>query len=204
MRVVLDTNIIVSALIRPGGDLEPVLRSLRDGEYTILYAQRSLDELMDVLARPRIRDKYGLTTDDDVESILALILLRGEAVVASKEIVACRDPKDDLFLNVAVSGQADAIVSGDEDLLVLHPFEGIPILSPAEFLTRLREVRGRVTSGTRTSTVTMRNGKELGEAVPTGQMMAEMMAGIEQNDPTAAGRSHISLIGQSGGADGYA
>ncbi len=141
MRVVLDTNIIVSALIRPGGDLEPVLRSLRDGEYTILYAQRSLDELVDVLARPRIRDKYGLT-DDDVESILALILLRGEAVVASKEIVACRDPKDDLFLNVAVSGQADAIVSGDEDLLVLHPFEGIPILSPAEFLTRLREVRG--------------------------------------------------------------
>jgi len=141
MRVVLDTNIIVSALIRPGGGLGPVLRGLRDGEYTMLYAQQPLDELVDVLARPRIRGKYGLT-DDDVEGILALILLRGDAVVVSQEIVACRDPKDDLFLSVAVSGQADAIVSGDEDLLVLHPFEGISILSPAEFLTRLREARG--------------------------------------------------------------
>lgn len=128
MRVVLDTNIIVSALIRPGGGLGPVLRGLRDGEYTMLYAQQSLDELVDVLARPRIGGKYGLTDDD--------------AVVVSQEIVACRDPKDDLFLSVAVSGQADAIVSGDEDLLVLHPFEGISILSPAEFLTRLREARG--------------------------------------------------------------
>jgi predicted nucleic acid-binding protein len=49
-------------------------------------------------------------------------------------IRACRDPRDDKFLEVAVNGRADAIVTGDQDLLVLNPFQGIPILSPAGYL----------------------------------------------------------------------
>jgi predicted nucleic acid-binding protein len=52
---------------------------------------------------------------------------------------ACRDPKDDKFLEVAVAGKADVIVSEDEDLLVLHPFRGIPIVGPAQFLEMLAE-----------------------------------------------------------------
>jgi putative PIN family toxin of toxin-antitoxin system len=92
-----------------------------------------LEELVDVLNRPRIRHKYGLT-EEDIQTLLGLILLRGEAVMPEQQITACRDPRDDKFLEVAVAGEADLIVSGDQDLLVLHPFGAIPILSPAEFL----------------------------------------------------------------------
>jgi putative PIN family toxin of toxin-antitoxin system len=136
MRVVVDTNILVRALIIPHGTVGPVLLRLRQGDYVLLYAQSLLEELVDVLNRPRIRQKYGLT-DQDIETVIGLILLRGEAVAPQERIVACRDPKDNKFLEVAVSGKADVIVSGDEDLLVLHPFAGIPILPPHAFLRML-------------------------------------------------------------------
>ncbi len=93
---------------------------------------------MDVLNRPRLRAKYGLRPED-AAAVLKLILLRGAEVRPTRRITVCRDPKDDKFLEVAVAGRADAIVSGDLDLLVLSPFEGIPILEPAEFLARLAE-----------------------------------------------------------------
>jgi putative PIN family toxin of toxin-antitoxin system len=136
MRAVVDTNVLVRALIKPHGTVGPVLLRLRHGEYTLLYAGSLLEELVDVLNRPRIREKYRLT-DLDIQAIVSLILLRGEVVVPEERITACRDPKDDKFLEVAVAGKADVIVSGDQDLLVLHPFAGIPIVSPAAFLQML-------------------------------------------------------------------
>lgn len=60
-------------------------------------------------------------TDEDVKTLLALLLLRGEAAALQDTITACRDPKDNKFLEVAVAGNADAIVSGDDDLLALNP-----------------------------------------------------------------------------------
>jgi putative PIN family toxin of toxin-antitoxin system len=136
MRAVVDTNVLVSALILPHGSVGPVLLRLRVGQYTLLYAQPLLEELVDVLNRPRIHHKYGLS-QDDIQSVVALIMLRGEAVAPELRIVACRDPKDDKFLEVAVAGRADVIVSSDQDLLALHPFETIPIVRPADFLTML-------------------------------------------------------------------
>jgi uncharacterized protein len=138
MRAVVDTNILVRALIKPQGTVGPILLRLRYGEYTILYAQPLLEELVDVLNRPRIRKKYQLT-EADIQTLVSLILLRGEAVRLLQRITACRDPKDDKFLEVGVSGKADVIVSGDGDLLELHPFAGIPILTPAAFLSWLDE-----------------------------------------------------------------
>ena len=113
-----------------------MLTHLRHGEYTLLYADSLLDELVAKLALPRIRGKYHLN-DEDVETVLALILLRGELVVPQRRITVCRDPQDDIVLEVAVEGQADFVVTGDNDLLVLHPFEDIPIVGPAEFLRAL-------------------------------------------------------------------
>jgi putative PIN family toxin of toxin-antitoxin system len=136
MRAIIDTNILVRALIMPHGSVGPVLQHLRQGDYIMLYAPSLLAELVDVLSRPRIRTRYGLS-DEDIKTVLRLILLRSEAVTPTRTITACRDPKDNKFLEVAVAGQAEVIVSGDEDLLVLHPFEGIPIISPAEFLKLL-------------------------------------------------------------------
>jgi predicted nucleic acid-binding protein len=62
------------------------------------------------------------------------VLDSAELVSISERIAACRDPKDDKFLEVAVSGRADLIVSGDADLLAINPFRGIPIVTPAAFL----------------------------------------------------------------------
>jgi putative PIN family toxin of toxin-antitoxin system len=137
MRAVIDTNILVRAVIKPMGTVGPVLRRLRDGDYVLIYSEPLLTELVDVLNRPRIKDKYGLASED-IEIIVALILLRGEAVVPTKRITICRDPKDNMFLEAAVDGVADIIVSGDDDLLQIEAFERIPIVSPGEFLSKLR------------------------------------------------------------------
>lgn len=133
MRVVVDTNILVRALIQPTGSVGPVLRRLRDGAYTLLYSESLLEELVDVLNRPHLRGKYHLD-EEDIKTLLALILFRGVEVEPNAQVRACRDPRDDQFLEVAAAGEADVIVSGDEDLLTLHPWRGIPIVTPARFL----------------------------------------------------------------------
>jgi putative PIN family toxin of toxin-antitoxin system len=92
--------------------------------------------LIDVLNRPRLRLRYSLR-QEDIESLVKLLLLRGEVVEPARNIAACRDPKDDKVLEVAVEGKVQFIVTGDEDLLVLSPFEGILILGPSEFLRSL-------------------------------------------------------------------
>jgi putative PIN family toxin of toxin-antitoxin system len=138
LRAVVDTNILVRAVIKPLGSVGPVLRRLRDGAYVLLYSEPLLTELVDVLNRPRIRDKYSLTPDD-IETVVALVLLRGEGIVPTRRIDICRDPKDNMLLEAAADGNADVIVSGDKDLLDLEAFEEIPIIGPADFLARLGE-----------------------------------------------------------------
>lgn len=136
MRAVVDTNVLISAVIRPQGRVGAVLLQLRQKAFLILYSQSLLEELVNVLSRPRFRHKYGIG-DDDIATVIRMILLRGEPVEIDEEISVCRDPRDNKFLEVAVAGKADVIVSGDSDLLVLHPFRGIDIIAPADFLTRL-------------------------------------------------------------------
>ncbi len=136
MRAVADTNILVRALIKPQGTAGPVLRRLRDGAHRLLYSESLLAELVDLLSRPRIRNKYGITPDD-VATVLTLIDFRGELVMPQRRITVCRDPNGNQVLEAATAGRADVIVSGDDDLLVLNPFEGIPIVVPADFLAML-------------------------------------------------------------------
>lgn len=136
MRAVVDTNILVRSIIKPQGSVGPVLQRLRRREYTLLLSRATLDELVDVLHRPRLRVKYSLT-DSGLRAVIRLIVLRSELVRPSERTAVCRDPKDDMFLEVAAAGNADVIVSGDEDLLILDPYAGIPIVSPGRFLAML-------------------------------------------------------------------
>lgn len=136
MRVVLDTNILVRARLNPEGTVGPVLDLLRGSHYTYLYSKQTLEELIDVLGRPRMVNKYGIRADE-TEALANLLILRGEEIRPATRVTVCRDPKDNKFLEVAATGRADVIVTGDEDLRVLHPFRGIPILGPREFLTML-------------------------------------------------------------------
>ena len=113
-----------------------MLHRLRQRDYTLLLSRATLNEIVEVLHRPRLRSKYQLS-DEVLRAAIRLIVVRSELVHPDVQITVCRDPKDDKFLEVAVAGQADVIVSGDEDLLTLTPFTNIPIVSPARFLALL-------------------------------------------------------------------
>ena len=95
-------------------------------------------ELNDVLGREKF-NRY--LTEAERERFLRSLLREARLIEIREKVQACRDPKDDKFLELAVNGGADYIVSGDEDLLVLDPFRGIPILTPDNFLYALSEDR---------------------------------------------------------------
>src|SRR5690606_42160047 len=129
-RWVLDTNVLVSRLLLPGSvPARAVDHALARG--VPLVSDETLAELVQELSRPKF-DPY-VSRRDRREYIRRL-----GGVVRVVEIrwrdAACRDPKDDKFLHVAVNGEAEAIVSGDRDLLALHPFHGVDIIAPAAFL----------------------------------------------------------------------
>lgn len=136
IRAVIDTNVLVSAVILPTSAIGTVLRLMRHDRFTPLYCHETIEELARVLARPRLRTKYHVD-ERDIRTVLDLVLLRGTAIELAERVTVCRDPKDDVFLSLALSGSADFIVSGDNDLLSLHSFRGIPIITPAEFMRRM-------------------------------------------------------------------
>ena len=92
-------------------------------------------ELSAVLSRSKF-DRY--VTVDDRERFLAMLLARSALIEVVVKVQECRDPKDNKFLELALSGDAVCLVSGDRDLLVLNPFRGLPILAPSDFLVWLR------------------------------------------------------------------
>jgi len=103
---------------------------------TRLKSRTTEGQLFAVLARPHIAALIEPGTVDWIRGLMA----RAEAIVITERIAACRDATDDKFLELAVNGKADLVVSGDADLLVLNPFRGIPIVPPA---TVVRETARR-------------------------------------------------------------
>ena len=136
MRAVIDTNVLVSGLIRPRGTPGAVLRALRDRRFIAVVSPPILDEIIDVLSRPWLRGKYAID-DRGVETFLRLLVLRAEIVEPHSEIRRCRDPHDDKFLEAAVDGRVDRLVSGDADLLELGSIEGVAIVDPSSFVDEL-------------------------------------------------------------------
>ncbi|MFN8371596.1 MAG: putative toxin-antitoxin system toxin component, PIN family [Anaerolineae bacterium] len=129
-RFVFDTNTLVSALLfEESVPAQAVWRARREGQ--LLHSQATLAELKTVLARPKFAKYVTVSEREDF-----FTALQREAVVVNviDTVNDCRDPKDNKFLELALSGQADFIISGDDDLLVLHPFRGIDILTPRKFI----------------------------------------------------------------------
>jgi putative PIN family toxin of toxin-antitoxin system len=129
MRIVLDTNVLVSAALKrssiPGRAAHLVQRS-----GGLLKSQATEQQLFEVLARPY----FDPLIDPDTRAWLKELLMAAEPVTITERIAACRDPTDDKFLELAVNGHSDLIVSGDGDLLALNPFRQIPIVTPAAFV----------------------------------------------------------------------
>ena len=132
-RCVFDTNVLVSALLfdrsKPA---RAFFVALRAGE--VLVSADVISELSDVLGREKFR-RY--VSGEERGRFLRSLLRETTLVEVRGKVRACRDPKDDKFLELAVNGNADCIVSGDDDLLTLGPFRGIRILTPDGFLEAL-------------------------------------------------------------------
>ena len=129
-RCVFDANVAISALLfehsKPGMAFRLALE-----QHVILISLPVLTELIEVLSRKKF-ERYILPQERD--RFIEALVREAQLVEITEEIHVCRDPKDDKCLELAVNGAATCLVSGDEDLLVLHPFRGISILTPDEFL----------------------------------------------------------------------
>ncbi len=115
LRAVIDTNIWVSALINPFGFPAQLRKAFEDGTFNIIISDPLIEELADVLNRPRIRDKYGIT-EADVEELIILIEERAEGVLLSGDIDICRDKDDNLVIETAIKGHAEFLITRDDDI----------------------------------------------------------------------------------------
>ena len=131
-RIVLDINVYVSRLLSEQSVAGRAVAQAWREDIT-LVSRPTMEELRTVLRRPKFA---AYVRPETIDPYLAQIWSLSVHIFNPRPIRACRDPRDDKFLEVAVHGRADVIVTGDTDLLALHPFRGIAILTPAEYLER--------------------------------------------------------------------
>ena len=129
MRLVIDTNVFVSAALKDASIPALAVR-LAAERGRLLRSVATERQLLEVLDRSHLARLIAPATRTWLRALLDL----SELVPITERVTACRDPTDDRFLERAVNGRADVLVTGDPDLLVLHPFRAIPILSPAAFV----------------------------------------------------------------------
>jgi putative PIN family toxin of toxin-antitoxin system len=141
MRLVLDTNVVASALLW-GGTPRQLLEAARDGRIELFTSPPLLTELTEILARSKFARKIASSAFAPDQLIDRYSMLA--APVSPTPIPrAARDPDDDLVLGTALTARADLIVTGDKDLLTLHPWRGIRILNVAATLQHLATAEAR-------------------------------------------------------------
>ena len=129
-KVVIDTNTFVSAVLNVSSvPAQAVDRALRTS--VVLKSLETWQELEEVLLRPKFERYRASQLRQDYLQFLIEAL---ELVSVITDVSVCRHAKDNKFLSLAIDGQADAIITGDAELQVLHPFQGVSILSPADYL----------------------------------------------------------------------
>ena len=139
LRAVLDTNVIVSALINPAGPPGDILKALREKRFTLITSQPINEEILEVLDRPRIRDKYGLS--DHLFDIALILWEVAEVTSELPTVKIVKDPDDNKFLSAAIGGLAHYLVTGDaRDLLGLKEYEGVQIVTPVRFMEVLNKL----------------------------------------------------------------
>ncbi len=139
-RAVVDTNLLVSAVLTKGGDADRLLRSWYEGVFILITSDALLEELETVLQRPVFQGKYGIL-GSEVDALVNSLREGSLKVIPRRRLpVHCRDPKDDKFLAASLGGRADYLVTGDGDLLSLrdHPHLGrLRIVTVREYLEKL-------------------------------------------------------------------
>jgi putative PIN family toxin of toxin-antitoxin system len=133
MRVVVDTNVVISALLSPSGGPAQVLRLWEAESFELVASEEILAEYARVLNYPKIADRLKLTEESAQELINALRRLAILVEPAESLRIVADDPDDDKFLACALAAGAEYVVSGDEHLLTLGEYRGIQILPPSAF-----------------------------------------------------------------------
>jgi putative PIN family toxin of toxin-antitoxin system len=129
-RFVLDTNVLISALLfKTSVPFQAI--ELVEKQGIILYSEATLNELEQVLNRKKFNKYLSL---EDRQVFLLKFISSSQLVSITENITVCRDEKDNKFLELAVSGNANVIVTGDLDLLILNPFQAVEILTPDMFI----------------------------------------------------------------------
>jgi uncharacterized protein len=130
MRSVVDTNVLVSAIVFPlSVPRQAVDKALSND--ILLLSEFTMDELKEVLFRPKF-DRY--VSREERALFFAQLESVAEVVPIIQLVRECRDPRDDKFLEVALNGRADVIITGDVDLLRMHPWREIAIVSSSDYL----------------------------------------------------------------------
>lgn len=128
MRVVFDTNVFVSALVLPGGRADEALQRVIDGKDTLIVSKPILNELLSVLARKFARDR------EELARVAVFVSSLAETVEPNEKLAVLSDEPDNRILECALAGSAEVIVTGDRAMLALEEFQGVRILSLAEYL----------------------------------------------------------------------
>jgi putative PIN family toxin of toxin-antitoxin system len=137
-RLVIDSNVWIAALLAPTGTARGLVSIVLERGIDVLFSESTFHELVTRLERPKFAKYRQLEAWNLFLSELVEIAVWHDDTLTASGI--SRDSDDDKFLALAVTGQADAIISGDNDLLELVAYEGIPILTPAECLQRLNDL----------------------------------------------------------------
>jgi len=132
VRLVVDTNVLISAFI--GGRLARLFAALEDKDTELFISREQLTELIDVVERPKFRKYFSLEEARAAIGDLCMVALFPENGLPVVNV--CRDAKDDHLLALSKATDADVLITGDEDLLVLEKFEKTEIISPATFMRR--------------------------------------------------------------------
>lgn len=134
IRIVLDANQFVSALLKQGSNSDQIISMLREDKVKLLMSEEIISEINNVLLYPKILKRHGKTPEyiaGFIRKLRAVSVMTnvGLTIDAVKD-----DPSDNKYLECAIEGGADFIISGDSHLKVLKVFRGIRIVSPADFL----------------------------------------------------------------------
>ena len=140
LRAVIDTNVWVSALLNPFGFPAKLLKNFVDGSFHAIISEPLIEEIADVLSRPRIMARYGIS-EHDIQELLILIEERSEHVFLSGDVNICRDKDDNFVIETAIKGKAGYLVTRDDDIKSDHAVStylsnhDISVLSIAKFLS---------------------------------------------------------------------
>jgi len=133
-KVVVDTNVFVSAALLKGTS-SIVMEKWKEGKFVLLFSTDIFDEYFEIIARPRFNQE-----ERDIRELAGLLIDKGVVVEPQKHLdIVKEDPDDNKFLECAIEGEADFIVSGDRHLLSLQEYEGIKILKITQFIQEIED-----------------------------------------------------------------